>query len=53
MDAGVVLPAPDYSALTDAMKRQCTLLQLQPNEYFLMKAGQEGQLCLLPVISAH
>ncbi len=35
--AGVVLPTPDYNALTEAMKKQCVQLNLQPTPYFLMK----------------
>jgi dynein heavy chain len=36
----VVLPEPDYAYLTEAMKKQCVLLNLQPTEYFLMKTIQ-------------
>jgi dynein heavy chain len=37
---GVILPTPDYEALTTAMKHQCTLMNLQPTDYFLMKTIQ-------------
>ncbi|GLC47993.1 hypothetical protein PLESTB_000047400 [Pleodorina starrii] len=37
---GVVLPEPDYGHLTEAMKRQCALHNLQPTQYFLMKTIQ-------------
>jgi len=37
---GVVLPKPDYEALLGAMKKQCSLLNLQPTEYFNMKVIQ-------------
>jgi hypothetical protein len=41
---GVALPAPDYNALTAALKRQCTLHNLQPTDYFIMKV-QAGAAC--------
>jgi len=37
---GVVLPTPDYDQLTVAMKKQCSNMNLQPTEYFLMKTIQ-------------
>lgn len=36
----MVLPKPDYEALTGALKRQCALAGLQPTDYFLLKAIQ-------------
>lgn len=37
-----VLPSPDYQHLMPAMKRQCVLLNLQPDPYFLMKVGTDS-----------
>jgi hypothetical protein len=36
----VVLPKPDYEALTGALRRRCVLAGLQPTEYFLLKTIQ-------------
>lgn len=36
----MVLPKPDYDALTSALRRQCSLAGLQPTEYFLLKTIQ-------------
>ena len=40
---GVVLPTPDYEQLTIAMKKQCTIMNLQPTDYFLMKVWGRGR----------
>jgi len=37
---GVVLPEPDYDALRNAMRSQCTKRNLQPTDYFFTKAIQ-------------
>jgi len=36
----VQLPSPDYDHLTAALKRQCSLHNLQATDYFLLKATQ-------------
>ena len=35
---GVVLPKPDYAAMETAMQDACAKMNLQPTEYFLLKA---------------
>jgi hypothetical protein len=37
---GVVLPAPDYGAMTTALKDTCASMNLQPTDYFLLKASK-------------
>ena len=37
---GVVLPAPDYTSLTSALKERCRGANLQPTDYFMMKTIQ-------------
>lgn len=36
---GVVLPKPDYDAMTEAMVTVCKQQGLQPTEYFLLKVN--------------
>jgi hypothetical protein len=36
-DTGVKLPVPDYEHLTNALKKQCSLANQQPTDYFLLK----------------
>jgi hypothetical protein len=42
--AGVKLPAPDYEHLTNALKKQCSLANQQPTDYFLLKVTATSAL---------